>query len=516
MRRILAKAVLVIIITLACAACATSQESNKEPKNLAGSSSLEDWEWWQVKRVMSHAQGEMVGEVTQNSAILQSRLTWGNTLIDDRPGWPDGDLPGCPGISCFEISTSDDFEASFKTEWLEAVPEHDFIVKTKVAGLKPGTRYYYRLIYGPNEATTVRGDLCTFKTLAGEEVEAEASFVVVTGMNYYSFHHHYNPPKAYKGEDKHFGYPALETILKLKPDFFVATGDNVYYDHPSREVRAQTQAELRRKWHEQFILPRFVTLFAQVPTYWEKDDHDYRYNDCDPYGDKKPSHQLGIATFLEQVPIVDPKDRDPVTYRTHRVNKHLQIWLVEGRDYRSSNDRPDGPAKTLWGQEQKEWLKQTLLESNATFKMLISPTPMVGPDDGYKRDNHTNPKGFRYEGEAFFEWLKENDFLAQHFYIICGDRHWQYHSVHPSGFEEFSCGALVDANSRLGRKPGDEKSTDPEAKVKQLYTYEEPTGGFLRVTVKPDFTSNSTIAEFSFYDEKGTILYTARKEAKLR
>lgn len=45
-----------------------------------------------------------------------------------------------------------------------------------------------------------------------------------------------------------------------------------------------------------------------------------------------------------------------------------------------------------------------------------------------------------------------------------GDRHWQYHSIRPDGFEEFSVGVLVDRNSRLGRKPGDPESTDPKGR----------------------------------------------------
>ena len=73
----------------------------------------------------------------------------------------------------------------------------------------------------------------------------------------------------------------------------------------------------------------------------------------------------------------------------------------------------------------------------------------------------------------------------QNFYIICGDRHWQYHSIHPIGFEEFSTGALVDGNSRLGRSPGDPESTDPEGLIEQPYTRTEPSGGFLHVTISP-------------------------------
>ncbi|MBN1294790.1 MAG: alkaline phosphatase D family protein, partial [Candidatus Latescibacteria bacterium] len=400
-----------------------------------------------------YAQGEMSGEVTQTSAILQSRFTSSDSLID-------GNVPGCHGFGRFELSTTvDSKNSNTKTDCIEAVPANDYIVKTKITGLTPGTRYYYRLIYGTEKNITFTGEIRTFKTLADTDKAEEVSFVVVTGMNHAFFHYGRpnDPSRAYQGNDKHLGYPALEAMLGMNPYFFICTGDNVYYDHPV-ETRAKTVAELRKKWHEQFVQERFKRLFARVPTYWEKDDHDYRYNDSDPSDNpdpskpdnpEVPSHELGIATFIEQVPVVDPSETSPVTYRTHRINKLLQIWFVEGRDYRSPNSMPNGPQKTIFGDKQKTWLKQTLLESDATFKLLISPTPMVGPDDAYKIDNHVNYDGFRYEGDEFFEWLKNHGFLTKNFYLICGDRHWQYHAVHPSGFEEFSCGALVDANSRL-------------------------------------------------------------------
>jgi phosphodiesterase/alkaline phosphatase D-like protein len=142
-------------------------------------------------------------------------------------------------------------------------------------------------------------------------------------------------------------FPALRHIIDHKPDFFVGTGDSVYYD--IFPLAATTQAELRAHWHRQFSKPLFVELFANVATYWEKDDHDHRYNDSDTAGDLAPSNTLGIRTFLEQVPVVDPDEPSPVTYRSHRINKHLQIWLTEGRDYRSPNAAPPGPSKAVWG-----------------------------------------------------------------------------------------------------------------------------------------------------------------------
>ena len=297
---------------------------------------------------ISAGQGEMAGEVTADSVILQSRLTTGSRLLN-------GDLPGAAGVARFEVDTSPDFADPILTAWLKATPEHDFIVKAKIEELSAGTRYRYRLRYGPNQERTRTGATRSFRTHPGPEAAKEVSFVVVTGMNHWGFHH--RPDRSYTVPDKVRGYPALETILRMRPAFFVGTGDNVYYDIPY-EPSARNPAAMRRKWHEQFVQPRYIEMFAEIPTYWEKDDHDYRYNDCDNTSDLEPSVELGAAIFREQVPIVDPTDPTAVTYRTHRVSRDLQIWLTEGRDYRSPNMMASGPEKSLWGAEQREWLQR--------------------------------------------------------------------------------------------------------------------------------------------------------------
>ena len=465
---------------------------------------------------LDHGQGEMAGRATENSVILQSRLTQGASLIS-------GDLPGSPGIARFELAKNPEFRNSFKTRWIKALPDYDYIIKTKVAGLKPSTKYYYRLLYGANPGDIAKGRTCSFKTLGGKNAVQKTSFVAVTGMNYFFFHN-----RPYRGDDKHLGYPALETIRKLRPDFFVGTGDNVYFDWPAKRKssdkcvtiswcdRAKTVTEMRRKYHEQFIQPRFIDLFANVPTYWEVDDHDYRYDDSDnTLTDKIPTPEMGKRNFREQLPVVDPANPNALTYATFRVSRDLQIWLVEGRSYRSPNKMPDGPDKSIWGEKQKQWLKDTLLASDATFKILISPLPMVGPDAKTKTDNHLGFGGFRHEAQEFFDWLKQNGFLDKNFYIICGDRHWKYHAKHPFGFEEFSTGALVRANAILGFKAGSPKSSDPEGKIQQYYCQleGEPSGGFLMVTVSPKEHGDAE-ALFELYDEYGSLAYSYTKDSK--
>ena len=87
---------------------------------------------------IAHLQGELAGEPTDHSVILQSRLT--ELKLNQ-----DGDAPGTAGTGCFEIAYNPRMKNSLHTPWLKATAQHDFILKTKVDGLKPRTRYYYRL-----------------------------------------------------------------------------------------------------------------------------------------------------------------------------------------------------------------------------------------------------------------------------------------------------------------------------------------------------------------------------------
>ena len=464
----------------------------------------------------------MVGEVTSSTALVQVRLTESNELVN-------GDVPGKAGVVAFELFSVDSSanRKSIGKLTVEAVADNDFIARAAFQDLQPGAHYHCETQIGETPDSLVPGPQADFQTLPGPDRTDEVTFVVVTGMNYAKFHGddridreqhlienntELAPP--YDGPDKHLGYPALETIAKMQPNFFVGTGDNVYYDTPDK-FRAQTITELRQKWHEQFVQPRYLDLFAKVPTYWEIDDHDYRIDDCDNTGDYDPTPAVGRQMMLEQLPVAAAGDSQAKTYRTHRVNRDLQVWFTENRMYRSPNAMEDGPQKTIWGAEQKAWLQQTLLESDATFKILISPTPMIGPDDLRKTDNHTNIGGFRYERDEFFAWLVKKKIPFDRFFVVCGDRHWQYHSTYPAGVQEFSCGALIDTNSRPARKPGDPAGTDPDGLISQTGYQPEPSGGFLVVNVARTAEPPTAVLKFRLADEKGVEHYAYTAKAPL-
>jgi len=445
------------------------------------------------------AMGTRVGEVSDDTAIVWTRLTAAPRRLDDgvviaglardyrRTGLPEvtvpvdqleGACPGAPGYVRLRYGVHEDLRDAVTTPWQQVTPENDFIHQFQLSGLTSGQQYYYE-----SEATddassgdrreprsTWRGK---FHTAPEREAPSEVRFCVMTCQGY--------PDRGHP--DGHGIYPSM---LSLQPHFACLSGDLVYYDNDM--PRAVSPRLARYHWERMFSLPRLVEFNSNVNTYWLKDDHD-TLND-----DSWPGQSMGTLTFAEgqrifrqQAPLGDGP-----SYRTFRWGRDLQIWLSEGRDHRSPNKMPDGPEKTIWGKEQKAWFKQTVQQSSATWKVLISPTPLVGPDRDRKNDNHSNAT-YQHEGDELRGWLQKH--VPDNFFVVCGDRHWQYHSVHPkSGVQEFSVGAASDEHA--GGTPGEDKTYHRFHRVK---------GGFLSVTVKP--TGNSSTILFELRDVQGNVVY---------
>lgn len=442
-----------------------------------------------------HAQGEITGEPSDHSVILQSRLTATPQLDADRT------VPGARGVGRFRVREVRPGARVIVTPWLTAQPEHDFILRHHLQGLTPDTRYAYQLEFGTDPARLQRGPERHFRTLPGPASDASLSFLFFNCMGWGAFMDGYSNRPASADPDKDLGFPTMVEMQRYADaHFMIGGGDLVYYDIPATAI-ARTAPEMRAKWQQQFSTPRTVQLVGALAAFWMKDDHDFRYDDADLTGLKSPSPELGIQIFREQMPVVPPDDAARPTYRTVRATRDAQLWLLEGRDYRSPNRMEDGPAKSLWGPAQRAWLKETLRASDARWKIIVTPTPMVGPDGNRKRDNHTNPLGFRHEGEAFFAWMKDEG--LKNVILLAGDRHWQYHSIHPSGYHEFGCGSL-HREIAVGNppRPGDPNSSDPEGRVVQRFVAPRQDGGFMRVTV-----GALSGLEVEMFDQAGIVQY---------
>ena len=442
------------------------------------------------------ATGVRIGEVTVSTAIVWTRLTANATrnnngvLIPGRANRKkaeelakvtvpveqlEGACPGTAGRVRLRYGTKEDLSNATATEWIDVTEKTDFIHQFALAKLQPSLRYYYSSDTACPSGKPVHEPLRgTFVTAPAADAMKELRFCVMTCQGY--------PDRGHP--DGHAIYPAMQA---LNPSFACLTGDLVYYDND--EPRALTARLARYHWERKFSLPRLREFTRNVATYWLKDDHDTLNNDS---WSGKSMGELTFAEgqkiFRQQAPLSDGP-----SYRTFRWGHDLQLWFTDGRDFRSPNNMPDGPAKTIWGNEQKAWFKKTVAESDATWKVLVSPTPLVGPDRQGKNDNHANA-GFQHEGDELRGWLREH--VRENFFVICGDRHWQYHSTdrrNGRSTHEISCGPTSDEHIQ---------------DVPPLYDgmerpYSASRGGFVSVRYTPDDRGLAV----AFHSIKGEPLY---------
>ena len=120
--------------------------------------------------------------------------------------------------------------------------------------------------------------------------------------------HDYN-----RRDDMENGHKIYPSMSKLKPDFYVHTGDIEYMDKPF--PYAMTEELMRFKWNRLFALPFQRSFYNNNTSYFMKDDHDVGYDDS------YPGKDYGTVTFERGLEIFD-QEQFP-TYSKRRVSNHV-------------------------------------------------------------------------------------------------------------------------------------------------------------------------------------------------
>lgn len=358
-----------------------------------------------------------------------------------------GACPGMAGKVRLKYHPKTQSAKAIETEWVTTRKKSDFTAQWRLTDLKPNTEYVVTGECQPKDGSktvTLKG---SFKTAPKDTQSVNFKFCVTTCHDFL------------RRDDGEKGHKIYVPMKEMNPDFVVHAGDIEYYD--KSQPYAWTKELMRFKWQRLFSMPRNRDFYTNHSTYFIKDDHDTLSNDS------WPGKTYGAVKFSEGVQLFNKEQfpSHPTRYKTISWGKDVQFWILEGRDFRSSNKAPDGPEKTILGNEQKAWLKKTLCESKAKFKLIFSPTPIVGPDRKNKSDNHAN-EVFAHEGNELRKFFSTIDGLI----VFCGDRHWQYASVDAeNGIWEFGCGPGSEVH-QLGWKEGD---------VRPVHKFLRVAGGFI-------------------------------------
>ena len=246
------------------------------------------------------ATGTRVGEVTETTAIVWTRLTKASTRNNEgivfaakekgvkakdqkqAPAPPVHEIEGaCPAMTGrvrVRYSLNEDLKDATQTPWVKVTENEDGIHQFKLDALKPGSTYHYISETADADGTPHEGLRGKFHTAPDHTLPTALRFCVMTCQGY-------------QDRDHEDGHPIYPSMIGFDPKFIAMTGDVVYYD--SNPPRAVSPALARLHWERMFSLPRLVEAMRSTSTYWLKDDHDTLSDDC------WPGMKVGELTFAE-------------------------------------------------------------------------------------------------------------------------------------------------------------------------------------------------------------------------
>lgn len=195
--------------------------------------------------------------------------------------------------------------------------------------------------------------------------------------------------------------PIWDQVSLRRPSALMLIGDNNYMpNHPSAyETSSEVVAYAMGRYHR-FLrdLPGLRTLLATTPTYGIWDDHDYGPNDSDRTFRWR---ELSLDLFKRYYPNPSAGLPDtPGVFHSFQLGD-AEFFLLDDRYHRDPNLAED--RATMLGAGQLRWLKDSLLASTATFKVIVNGGTMVVDRGGSGEDWAR----FGTERDDFIRWLFE-------------------------------------------------------------------------------------------------------------
>ena len=268
-------------------------------------------------------------------------------------------------------------------------PDVDYTAKVDVSGLQSGTTYFYRFRFRGTNSPTGRT-----RTLPEGSI-AQASFAVFSCSNYPTGFFHAYREAAQREFDAvlHLG----DYIYEYGPGDY-ATGDAEALGRlpePPREILSL--GDYRARYAQYRSDPDCRAVHAAHPFIAVWDDHEIA-NDAwregaenhDPAteGSYAERRRNALQAYFEWMPIRPPSTPQEI-YRDFRFGDLLDLFMLDtrhiGRDLQldfedfTTGDVVDAeavraaiadPARTLLGEDQKDWLIDRLINANGTWQVL--------------------------------------------------------------------------------------------------------------------------------------------------
>ena len=210
------------------------------------------------------------------------------------------------------------------------------------------------------------------------------------------------------------GMKIYSAIEKLSPQFFVHSGDMIYADNPipaeltlqdgsvwknvttaAKSKPASSLEDFRGNYLYNLLDSNVQAFHRSVPIIASWDDHETTNNwypqqslrsrkDRDHYDATEFGSQLASRArqaFFEYTPLMPQASGERRIYRKFSRGPLLDLFVLDLRTYRGPNSANNqlqlDSQSTILGPEQLAWLKNSLRNSTAVWKVICSDMPIA-------------------------------------------------------------------------------------------------------------------------------------------
>jgi alkaline phosphatase D len=327
-------------------------------------------------------------------------LQSGDVGVDSGVVWARADRPARMQV---EISTTDSFRTIRHGVFADALPESDLTAKVLLEDLPSAQDIFYRIRFQDLSTPTIVGEPMVGRFRTAPRDRRSVSFV-------------WSGDTAGQGwgiDLARGGMRTYATMRNNRPDFFIHSGDTVYADYAlAKEVKlpngelwknivteekskaAETLAEFRGNYKYNLLDQNLLAFNAEIPMVAQWDDHEVTNNWWPGEPLTRAEHQRkkyveknalalaarGSRAFHEYMPVRAHMSEPGRIYRKISYGPLLDVFLIDMRSYRGPNaeglEETYGPAAYFLGPQQVAWLKQALMSSRATWKVIAADMPI--------------------------------------------------------------------------------------------------------------------------------------------
>ncbi len=320
--------------------------------------------------------GVASGDPDSHGAVLWTRLA-------PRPLEPDGGMPRENIEVAWEVADDEAMTRIVLQGKTIATPQLGHSVHVEVEGLRPDRWYWYRFRAGDAASPVGR-----VRTMPPPDASPEKLRFAFASCQHY--------------EQGYF--TAYEHMVKDDLDLVCFLGDYIY-EYPGKNNLARKHAgdevetldEYRVRYAQYRTDPHLRAMHAACPWIMTWDDHEVDNNYAGTVSEESGVDPLALLerranayqAYYEMMPLrrtTLPRGPHMRLYRTLNFGRLAGFQVLDARQYRT--DQPNGdkrsplnaaaldPRNTMLGDRQDDWLRSSLLVSEATWNVLAQQVMM--------------------------------------------------------------------------------------------------------------------------------------------